>query len=309
MRPIATLLIFVHSLIFGLVSKPIIALDVQKEIIQPAQALLDSDYCYRSSTPPCFDCSGFVTYLYGNLVEGLPRISRDMARYGNPVDRSALEPGDLLFFATGRDPSHVSHVAIYIGQNSIIHAISDGPNRGVTITELSTRYWRTRYHSARRVLPEENGAATDGDVETVDSIEYARGTYSGELLDGEPNGPGSLVMRNGDLYVGNFVNGYFDGEGTYTWADGSRYTGEFSDGAIHGTGTYVPAEGPSVDGEWNRGTLLEGASSVQTRKPELDTYFETRDSPWETWNGVVTGDFYAWIEEEQDAFEAWKANN
>ncbi len=289
-----------------LTALPILAIDAQRDVIQPAQALLGSGYCRQSTGPTCFDCSGFVTYLYRDLVDGLPRVSRDMARFGTAIDRDDLEPGDLVFFATGSRPDQVTHVAIYMGQNSIIHAISDGPNRGVTITELSARYWRTRYYAARRVLPTEPaGSGPSGTAGHTDGeITFARGTYSGELLGGEPHGNGRLVMNNDDNYEGQFRNGFFDGDGTYTWADGSRYAGSFRDGRLHGNGTYTPAGGIAVSGTWNKGELLQRTVSAPPA-----TYFDVKDSPWETFDGIVTGDFSAWLQEEQDAFEEWKQEN
>jgi len=128
-------------------------LDVQRDIIDRARNYTGTDYCHGGIDPPCFDCSGFVLRIYRDVVPGMPRVSRDMVRFGSSVSRDALQPGDLVFFATGGRSDIVTHVAIYMGQDSIIHAISNGPNRGVTITPLSARYWESRYFSASRVLP------------------------------------------------------------------------------------------------------------------------------------------------------------
>jgi hypothetical protein len=86
------------------------------------------------------------------FVLGLPRLSRDMASSGTPVARESLRPGDLVFFATTPDPGAISHVALYIGDGSIIHAISDGPERGVRVTSLDAKYWKKHFASAVRVL-------------------------------------------------------------------------------------------------------------------------------------------------------------
>ena len=257
------------------------ALDVTSEIVAPAQKWTGSSYCFGSASPDCFDCSGFVNYIYKPHVPKLPRSSRDMAKFGDPVPRRQIAPGDLVFFATGPDPSIVSHVAIYIGQNSIIHAISDGPERGVTVTPLSARYWRKRYHSARRVLPT---ASTGGEARRP--IEYAKGTYTGELKAGEPHGTGVLRMSNGDRYEGEFEDGVFHGQGTYTWADGRTYEGRFENGRI--------AEKPAE-------------TDTDTETAERRTYLEEEDSPWNDWDGVVRGDFAAWWDQEQSEFEQWKA--
>ncbi len=272
------------------------AIDVTDEIVAPSQNHLGSGYCFGSASPNCFDCSGFVNYIYRPHVPDLPRSSRAMASFGEAIGVDQIRPGDLLFFATGPDPSIISHVAIYIGQDSIIHAISDGPERGVTMTPLSARYWSRRVHSARRVLtlapptPAEPAepAAPEPDVPapapepagpdtaaSSDTIRFAKGTYSGELRDGEPHGSGVLRMNNGDRYEGEFRDGVFHGSGTYTWADGRSYSGRFIDGAIAESGA-------------------------------RETYLEERSSPWNDFDGVVRGDFAAWWEDEQDEFERWK---
>lgn len=39
---------------------------------------------------------------------------------GKHVDRSQLQPGDLVFFAyTPRDPSTIHHVGLYIGEGKL----------------------------------------------------------------------------------------------------------------------------------------------------------------------------------------------
>ena len=43
------------------------------------------------------------------------------SRVGAPVSRSALQPGDLVFFYRP-----VSHVAIYIGNGRVVHASTSG---------------------------------------------------------------------------------------------------------------------------------------------------------------------------------------
>lgn len=277
------------------------AVDIQREIIAPAQSYIGSGYCRGGIAPPCFDCSGFVTALYRPFLPDLPRISRDMARSGAAVDRNALRPGDLVFFTTAGRSDAITHVAIYIGQDSIIHAISDGPNRGVTVTPLSARYWRTRYHSARRVFsPERARQDREGD-----EIRFANGVYSGDLRDGEPHGSGEMIMDNGDRYRGEFAGGVFHGEGTYRWANGDTYEGAFVDGEMHGSGVFTPVSGASLRGRWVRG---EYATDRDEAGPSRNTYMDTAESPWDTWDGIVEGDYYAWREAEQDAFEQFKAD-
>ncbi|MDF1568380.1 MAG: C40 family peptidase [Spirochaetaceae bacterium] len=128
------------------------------DILGRASSLLGTPYRSGGIQPGGFDCSGFVSYLIRPAVPGLPRISRDMARTGNSVGYGEWKPGDLLFYATGTDPSQINHVAIWYGNGAVIHSISDGPETGVVLTPAEARYWKQRYVSARRVLPDQGTA-------------------------------------------------------------------------------------------------------------------------------------------------------
>ena len=69
------------------------------------------------------------------------------ARDGEKVDRTAMVPGDLVFF--GRRGKRVDHVGIYIGEGRFLHAPRTG--RDVTVSQLDTGYWSGRFLQARRV--------------------------------------------------------------------------------------------------------------------------------------------------------------
>jgi hypothetical protein len=267
-RSIPLLLIFLGAL------SPAAAVDVMGDIVAPAQSLKGAPYVYGNAGPRTFDCSGLVYYLYRPLVPDIPRSSRDYRFYGEAVSREALQPGDLLLFATAGGADRISHVAIYIGQRSVIHAVSNGPQTGVIVSSIDSGYWRRTFHSARRVLPLPTAPAT----QTV-TVDYERGRYTGPILSGEPNGRGRMILNNGDRYEGEFKEGLFHGEGVYTWADGREYRGEFRNGEM--------LDPPQTPGK-------------------SETYLEEQDSPWEDWDGKVYGDFAEWREAEESAFEAFK---
>lgn len=95
-----------------------------------------------------FDCSGFVGYLFRErLGLALPRTSRDISRTGEPVEKSELEPGDLVFFNTMRRA--FSHVGIYLGDNQFVHSPRSG--YAVRVEDMTDRYWAKRYNGARRI--------------------------------------------------------------------------------------------------------------------------------------------------------------
>lgn len=146
MNRLAVLFLFVCASLF--------AFDVESDIVARSQTYIGCAYRTGGTKPPEFDCSGFVGFIVRPYVPRLPRLSRDMADSGTPVAKDALLPGDLVFFATTEVPGAISHVALYLGNGSIVHAISDGPERGVRVTPLDARYWKTHYQRAVRVLPE-----------------------------------------------------------------------------------------------------------------------------------------------------------
>jgi len=74
------------------------------------------------------DCSGFVQYVYAHFGTTLPRVSKDQVKEGSTVGSiTDAEPGDLIFYSkTGTDDG-VYHVAIYLGNNKIVHASNSKP--------------------------------------------------------------------------------------------------------------------------------------------------------------------------------------
>ena len=97
-----------------------------------------------------FDCSGFVKVMYEQTVGLiLPRKAEQQAAATQQIDRSELQPGDLVFFNTLRRA--FSHVGIYIGDGKFIH--SPKPGAEVRVENMGIAYWRHRFDGARRVTP------------------------------------------------------------------------------------------------------------------------------------------------------------
>ena len=129
---------------------------VARGVLDTADDYVGVRYTWGGNTPAeGFDCSGFVRYVFQHNGISLPRVSRDQRWAGRAVTPSvsALLPGDLMFYAGG--DGVVNHVAIYAGNDRIIHSSSSG--RGVRIDDLGTsrgRYYATRMVAARRVIPD-----------------------------------------------------------------------------------------------------------------------------------------------------------
>ena len=125
------------------------AMEIQMQnIISYAQQFEGVPYVWGGSSPNGFDCSGFVQYVYAQNGIQLPRTADYQANVGQWVDKSQLQPGDLVFFAG--DYVNVSHVGIYVGDGKMIHASSG--KRRIDYDDLSRPYRVDHYHSARRVL-------------------------------------------------------------------------------------------------------------------------------------------------------------
>ena len=97
----------------------------------------------NSLTNGC-DCSGFVQQIYKKYGVTLPRTSRDQAKKGVAVNEGSRKVGDLIFYANSNGV--VDHVAIYIGNNQIVHAAST--KSGIRISKYNYR----TIHSIRNVL-------------------------------------------------------------------------------------------------------------------------------------------------------------
>ncbi len=80
------------------------------------------------------DCSGFTMKVYAHYGYSLPHSSKLQASYGKKVSLSKLKTGDLLFFAEGDDDASIYHVALYIGNGMMIHAVNE--NVGIVISKL-----------------------------------------------------------------------------------------------------------------------------------------------------------------------------
>jgi cell wall-associated NlpC family hydrolase len=97
-----------------------------------------------------FDCSGFVKAMYEQTVgQVLPRRAAEQAAATQAIDKTELQPGDLVFFNTLR--SAFSHVGIYVGDNKFIHAPRSGSV--VRVEDMRISYWSSRFDGARRVQP------------------------------------------------------------------------------------------------------------------------------------------------------------
>ena len=115
-------------------------------LVQYALQFVGYRYVYGAAGPRAFDCSGFVMYVYGKYGVGLPHYSGSQFGCGTAVSKSALSPGDIVFFNT---QGSISHVGIYIGGGRFVHAANS--RSGVIVSDLTEGYYAAKYAGARRV--------------------------------------------------------------------------------------------------------------------------------------------------------------
>ena len=109
--------------------------------VRTAYAQLGDPYVYGAGGPNAFDCSGLTSFAWRAAGVSLPHSSSAQYGSGPHVSRSALQPGDLVFFY-----SPISHVGIYIGGGKMIHAPTTG--KDVQIASIDESY--RQYYGAVR---------------------------------------------------------------------------------------------------------------------------------------------------------------
>jgi len=111
-------------------------------VVAYASNFLGTPYLWGGTTPSGFDCSGFTQYVYRHFGISVGRTTYDQINDGVGVSRDQLQPGDLVFFGKGGNPTHMG---MYVGNGAMIHA----PHTGdvVKISPIN----RSDYITARRV--------------------------------------------------------------------------------------------------------------------------------------------------------------
>lgn len=120
------------------------------KLVAEAMTWLGTPYAYAKADKGIgTDCSGMVLRVYEKITgRKLPRNSAKQAEFCEKISASKLQQGDLVFFATGKDPNRVSHVGIMLDSDSFIHASS---SKGVVISKVSSPYYTRTFIMYGRV--------------------------------------------------------------------------------------------------------------------------------------------------------------
>jgi probable lipoprotein NlpC len=122
-------------------------------VVAKAYSYRGAPYLRGGTSVSGFDCSGLVYRVFLDTVHvALPRTAKAQYSFCEPIPRSKLQAGDLVFFDT---TGGISHVGIYTGENKFVHSPSEGSKTGVTENDLDESYWARTFVGAGRALPPE----------------------------------------------------------------------------------------------------------------------------------------------------------
>ena len=124
--------------------------ELKASVVDEACTHIGAPYVYGGSSPSGFDCSGFTSYVYKQFGYSINRTASNQLDNGYAVDRSELQPGDLVMFCQYGSTKRASHVGLYIGNNQYVHAST--PGVGVIISDMDDMYISSGYVGARRIV-------------------------------------------------------------------------------------------------------------------------------------------------------------
>ena len=101
--------------------------------VSAAQSQLGVPYKFAQSSPGvAFDCSGLTAYAWGQAGVSIPHQSAAQYASTPHVPQDQAQPGDLIFYY-----SPISHVGLYIGGGSMIHAPQTGSSVSYSVVHWS----------------------------------------------------------------------------------------------------------------------------------------------------------------------------
>lgn len=108
----------------------------RQQVVDYALQFVGGRYVYGGNDPHTgADCSGFTKYVmqHGAGVS-MNRSSGSQATQGRSISAAEIQPGDLVFYSSGK---RINHVALYIGNGQIVHASTE--RTGIKISNWTYR--------------------------------------------------------------------------------------------------------------------------------------------------------------------------
>ena len=115
---------------------------IRNKMVLIAKSTIGVPYRWGGNNPrEGFDCSGLIRYVHKQATGmNIPRTAARQRDSSKTISYNQLQPGDMLFFKTGK---RSNHVGIYVGNRQFVHAPSGG--KRVKITSMDSSYWYKRF--------------------------------------------------------------------------------------------------------------------------------------------------------------------
>ena len=123
-------------------------------IISLGKTFLGKPYRYIGPSPRPMDCSGYLSYIFGEYEVFIPHVSGDIGLLVKTIDLSELKKGDFLFFkGSDINSTRIGHVALVIEVTKetvmIMHSTVSG---GIMVQDYNTStYFKKRFIKAGRL--------------------------------------------------------------------------------------------------------------------------------------------------------------
>lgn len=104
---------------------------VRQRIVQNTRSLEGTPY-YWGGLSQGVDCSGLVHLAYRAAGIDLPRDAHEQFMKSRRIEKEQLQPADLTFLSSEKDPTRMSHVMLYVGSDNII----EGPGTGKFVHQI-----------------------------------------------------------------------------------------------------------------------------------------------------------------------------